>query len=54
VKNMPAALLLLMGLVTTAFAAPTGPAPEIDPGSAANAIAVLFGAATILRGRRKS
>ena len=45
-------MLLLVGLSGLALATPVG-APEIDPGSAASAIALLGGALLVIRGRRK-
>ncbi|MGD0497889.1 MAG: hypothetical protein ABSC23_05575 [Bryobacteraceae bacterium] len=43
--------LLLIGSAT--FALATG-VPEIDPGSAGSALALLAGAALVIRGRRRS
>ena len=45
--------LILLGIGVQALALGT-PAPEIDPGSAASAVAILAGAIVVFRGRRKS
>ena len=44
--------LILAGAAIAAMAQPAG-APEIDAGSAASALALLAGAALVIRGRRK-
>ena len=41
--------LLLTGVATTAFGTPV---PEIDPGTGANALALLAGAVLVFRSRR--
>jgi hypothetical protein len=46
-------MLILLGLSGFAVAAVLG-APEIDPGSASSALALLTGALLVIRGRRKS
>lgn len=43
--------LVMDGLVSTAWAGVGPPVPEMDPGSAAGAIALLSGAAFMLRDR---
>ena len=43
-------VLFLLGVPTFALAVPV---PEIDPGSATSALALLGGALLVLRGRRK-
>ena len=48
-----AVMICLSSLAAVAFGAPAGPTPEIDPGSATNAIAVITGAALIARNRLK-
>jgi len=45
-------ILILIGAAVAAMAAIEG--PEIDPGSAASALALLTGAALVIRGRRKN
>jgi hypothetical protein len=45
-------VLLLVGLSGSIIAGPVS-APEIDPGSAAGAIALVSGALLVIRGRRK-
>ena len=42
-------LLLMCGFATFAFAVATLSAPEIDPGSAANALTILVGAFLLRR-----
>ena len=46
--------LILIGVAAVALAAPAGGSPEIDPGSAGSALALLTGAALVIRGRRKN
>jgi len=46
-----ALLLLLLGTCCIAFAQP--PVPEINPGSAGSALALLSGALLMIRARRK-
>ena len=49
-------LLLIIGIAGVAMAQPCGPlcsVPEIDPGSSANALALLAGVGLMIRGRRK-
>jgi hypothetical protein len=43
--------LLIVGV--SGFALATPPAPEIDPGTAGNALALLAGALLVIRGYRK-
>jgi hypothetical protein len=45
--------LVLLGVGVQAMAFGT-PVPEIDPGSAASAVAILAGAIVVYRGRRRS
>jgi hypothetical protein len=45
--------LILLGVGVQVFAFGS-PVPEIDPGSAASAIAILAGAIVVFRGRRRS
>jgi hypothetical protein len=45
--------LILLGIGVQVFAFGI-PAPEIDPGSAASAVAILAGAIVVIRGRRRS
>ena len=45
-------LTLLMGLASVLSAMPTG-TPEIDPGAAGTAVALLSGSLLLLKGRRK-
>ena len=45
-------VLLAVGLSSACFATPPS-APEIDPASCANALALLTGALLIVRGRRR-
>ena len=45
-------LLLLAGAAASLFGQ-TQPVPEIDPGSAGSALALLSGALLVIRGRRK-
>jgi len=44
--------LILLGVGVQAFA--FGAVPEIDPGSAASAVAILAGAVLVIRGRRRN
>jgi hypothetical protein len=46
-------MLILLGAAVAAMAAPAV-GPEIDPGSAGSALALLAGAALVIRGRRKN
>ena len=46
--------MALMTAATAVIAFPQVSTPEIDPGSAASALALLAGAALIIRGRRRS
>jgi hypothetical protein len=46
--------LIMAAAAVIALAQATAPAPEIDPGSATSALALLAGAALIIRGRRRS
>jgi hypothetical protein len=45
--------IILFGIGFQVFAAASVPSPEIDPASAASAIALLAGAVVVIRGRRK-
>ena len=45
--------LIMAATVAIALASPPD-APEIDPGSATSALALLAGAALIIRGRRRN
>ena len=46
--------LLVLGIAGFAFGQnPTGGAPEIDPGQAVTALALLSGGSLVIRGRRK-
>jgi hypothetical protein len=45
--------LIMAATAAIALAAP-GDTPEIDPGSATSALALLAGAALIIRGRRRN
>lgn len=45
-------MLLLVGVAGLALAQPV-PTPEIDPGSAGTAVALLSGALLVIRARRK-
>jgi hypothetical protein len=51
-KTLVAVALLLMGVTGAALA--KIPAPEIDAGSAVNALALVSGALLVIRGRRKA
>jgi hypothetical protein len=42
--------VLILGATTAAWASP--PVPEIDPASASSALALIVGAALLIRGRR--
>jgi hypothetical protein len=46
--------MALIMAATAAIALAVGGAPEIDPGSATSALALLAGAALIIRGRRRN
>jgi len=52
VKLTKAISLILLAVGTQTFVFGT-PAPEIDPGSAASALAILAGAVVVIRGRRR-
>ncbi|HEY7392793.1 MAG TPA: hypothetical protein VH640_30010 [Bryobacteraceae bacterium] len=52
-KTLVAVALLLMGVTGAAFSAVTA-VPEIDAGSAVNALALISGAVLVIRGRRKA
>jgi hypothetical protein len=52
VRTLTGVALLLIGAATSALAA--FDVPEIDPGSAAGALALLAGAILVMRGRRRS
>ena len=45
--------LLIVGFSSFALAIQPSPAPEINPGSAANALAILLGAGMMVRARFK-
>jgi len=45
--------LVLIGVAQFAIAGGATPAPEISPGSAAAALALLSGAILVIRGRRR-
>jgi hypothetical protein len=51
-KRIAGITLILIGVAAFAIAVPPG--PEIDPGSAGSALALLAGAALVIRGRRRS
>jgi len=51
-KTLVAVSLLLMGVTGAAFARIS--VPEIDAGSAVNALALVSGALLVIRGRRKA
>jgi hypothetical protein len=55
-KTLVAVALLLMGVTGAALARVGGPAsvPEIDAGSAVNALALISGAVLVIRGRRRA
>lgn len=46
--------LVLLGVGMQSFGSAAIQTPEIDPASAASAIALLTGAVVLIRGRRKS
>ena len=46
-------MALIMAATAAIALARTGTGPEIDPGSATSALALLAGAALIIRGRRR-
>jgi hypothetical protein len=52
VKKIVGMFLLLVGSATMALAIPI-PAPEIDAGTAVNAIALLSGAVLVIQGSRR-
>jgi hypothetical protein len=45
--------LLIIGSAAAVYARIGAEAPEIDPGSAVSALALISGAALVIRGRRK-
>ena len=47
-------MALIMAAAAVIALAQAAPGPEIDPGSATSALALLAGAALIIRGRRRS
>lgn len=51
-KRIVGMTLILVGAAAVAMATPT--APEIDSGSAGSALALLAGAALVIRGRRRN
>jgi hypothetical protein len=53
VQKLIGGVLLFVGVSGLAFALPAVPTPEIDAGSAANAVALLLGAVMMVRGRKK-
>ena len=53
-KRIVGMTLILMGMAFVAMATAVLDAPEIDPGSAGSALALLAGAALVIRGRRKN
>jgi hypothetical protein len=50
-KKLIAVVLFCVG--ASVLASAQSPAPEIDPGSGANALALIAGALFVIRGRRK-
>ncbi len=52
-KLYSALSLILLGIGIQAFASAALPTPEIDPASAASALALLAGAVGVIRGRRR-
>jgi hypothetical protein len=52
-KTLIAVALLVVGVTGAAFAGVSVPAPEIDGGSALNALALVSGALLVIRGRRR-
>jgi hypothetical protein len=52
-NRLSALALLTIGMAAAAFAR-ISPAPEIDPGSAVSALALVSGALLVIRGRRKA
>ncbi len=52
-KKLAGVTLILIGAAAVAMAG-TGGSPQIDPGSAASALALLTGAALVIRGRRRN
>ena len=55
VNRLSALVLLLIGTSVALLANPGPPAaPEIDPGSAVSALALVSGALLVIRGRRKA
>jgi hypothetical protein len=54
-KRIVGIAVILIGTAAFALAKPQdGDGPEIDPGSAASALALLAGAALVIRGRRRN
>jgi hypothetical protein len=53
-KKLIAIALFCVGASVLAAAQAAGAAPEIDPGSGANALALIAGALLVIRGRRKN
>ena len=51
-KRIVGMTLILVGAAAVAMATQAG--PEIDPGSAGSALALLTGAALVIRGRRRN
>ena len=51
-RKLIAVMLLVLGTSTVLMAIPTS-VPEIDPTTATAAVALLAGAALVIRGRRK-
>jgi hypothetical protein len=52
-RNVAAALLLVLGSTVVAFAVPTAGVPEIDPGSIVTASALLGSALLMMKRRAK-
>jgi hypothetical protein len=53
-KKLLGMALILIGTAAVAMASQAPVGPEIDPGSAASALALLAGAALVIRGRRRN
>jgi hypothetical protein len=51
-RKIVAVVLFCVGFAVLASA--QSPSPEIDPGSGANALALIAGALLVIRGRRKN
>jgi hypothetical protein len=45
-------ILIFIAVAVTAMATPPPTTPEIDPGTAGSALALLAGSALVIRGRR--